>query len=97
MNSEQKEMALNSFIEEYKEKPLIEKQKILIRELKELITAAEKICLDKGIKYDLLFNREIIDINKENYTEDDYIEAVYAYIQMFKEILSSYVLSSYNN
>ena len=97
MNLEQKNMALDSFMEEYKEKSLVEKQKILIEELKELIVISEKICADRGIRYDLLFNREIIDINKENYTQDDYVEAVYAYIQMFKEVLSSYILSNYNN
>ena len=69
----------------------------LISDLKELIAVAQKVCIDKGISYDLLVNREITDINKENYTQDDYVEAVYTYLQMFKEIFSSYILPNYNN
>lgn len=97
MNLEQKNAYFNSFIEEYKDKTLPEKQKLIINDLKELIGMAQKICIDKGIKYDLLFNREIADINKDNYTEDDFAEAVYTYIQMFKEIFSSYILPDYND
>ena len=95
MKKEEKQAYFNAFIEEYKEKTLKEKQAIAIKELKELIAVSEKVCLDKKIKYDLLVNREILDINKQEYTQDDYIEAIYVYIQIFKEIISSYLLKEY--
>lgn len=97
MNLEEKTLTLNAFIEDYKEKSLLEKQKILIEELKELINLMQKICSDKRIRYDLLINKEVIDINKENYTQDDYAEALYAYLQAFKEIFASYILPNYEN
>ena len=94
MNNE-KAVAFDAFIEEYTEKPLLEKQKILIEELKELIVFAQKICEDRGIKSELLLNKELADVNKENYTQDDFVEAVYVYIQMYKEIIASYVMPDY--
>ncbi len=97
MNPEQKKMAFDSYIEEYKDKSKQEKQNILVDELKELIVVVQKICIDKGIDFDLLVNREIVDINKEGYSDEDYLEAIYAYIQMFKEIFSSYLMSDYND
>lgn len=97
MNLEQKNMAFDSFIEEYKEKSLREKQDILVAELKELIAVAQKVCIDKGVNSDLLINREITDIDKDNYSQDDFVEAIYVYLQMFKELISPYLLSNYND
>ena len=95
MNTEEKEAYFDAFIEEYKDKSLKEKQTILVKELKELIALSQKICLDKGITYELITNKEILDINKDNYTEDDYVEAIYVYLQTFKEILSTYLMPEY--
>ena len=96
MDKSEKNNYFNAFIEEYKEKSLLEKQNIIINELKELIAVSEKICIDKGIDYDLLINREILDISKEGYTQDDYLEAIYVYLQIFKEILSAYLIPNYS-
>ena len=91
-----KKEAFDAFVEEYKELPLNEKKDTLIKELKEMVALVEKLCIDNNIEYDMMINREILDINKENYTEDDYVEAVYVYIQMFKEILATYFMSNSN-
>ena len=93
-NKEKNQLAFDAFIEEYKEKTLLEKQTILVQELKELIAIGQKMCMEKKINCELILNREIIDINNKDYTEDDYVEAIYTYLQTFKEILAAYVINS---
>lgn len=60
--------------------------------MKELIAVFQNLCNLYGVQHDLLLNREIVDINKDNYTEDDFVEAIYVYIQSFKEILSDFLI-----
>lgn len=90
---EERQESFNAFIDEYKENTLMNKQKIVISELKELIALFQKICSTQNINHELLVNREIIDVNKDNYTQEDFAEAVYVYIQMYKEIMSDFMLS----
>lgn len=90
---EERQKCFDAYIEEYKEKDLANKQKIAISELKELIAIFQKMCSMYNINHELLVNREIIDVNKEDYTQEDFAEAVYVYIQMYKEIMSEFMLS----
>lgn len=84
----------DAFIEEYKELALIDKQQILIKDLKELIALFQELCKIYRIDYELLVNREILDINNTNYGEDDFTEAIYVYIQIFKDVLSTFLLQT---
>ena len=61
--------------------------------MKELIALFQKMCSMRGVSYDLIVNREIIDVNKEGYTQEDFAEAVYSYLQTYKEILAKFMLS----
>ena len=92
LTPEEKKLYFNSFIEEYKDNTLMYKQQTIISELKELIAIFENLCSISNIEHELLINREILDINKEGYTQDDFAEAVYTYIQMYKEILADYLI-----
>ena len=97
MNNEQnkqlnKQECFDAFIEEYKDNSLIDKQKIIISELKELIGLLQEMCSMYNFEPELLINREILDVNKENYSQDDFSEAIYTYIQMYKEILADFML-----
>lgn len=91
LNSETKKILFSDFIEEYKSKSLMEKQQFVINDLKEMVACIQQLCYLKGIKTDLLINKEILDVNSSSYTEDDFAEAVYVYIQMFKEIISDFL------
>ena len=97
LSAEEKQKYFDAFIEEYKENSLVDKQKIVISEFKELIGLLQKICSMNGKNPELITNREIIDVNKEGYTQEDFAEAVYTYMQMFKEILAEYILSIDND
>ena len=93
LTPEQRQECFDAFIEEYKDNSLVKKQQIVISEFKELIALFQKICSMRNINSELLVSREIIDINKDGYTEEDFVEAVYAYLQMYKEILAQFMLS----
>lgn len=97
LSAEEKQKYFDAFIEEYKENSLVDKQKIIISEFKELIGLLQKVCSMNGKNPELITNREIIDVNKEGYTQEDFAEAIYTYMQMFKEILAEYILSIDND
>ncbi len=88
LSDEEKANYFNDFIEIYKENTLEEKQKKITDELKEMIAVIQKISSDNQLNLSTIVNREIVDVNKENYTQDDFAEAVYVYLQMFKENLA---------
>ena len=86
-------MNTNSF-EEYmkffKEQPLKEKQSIIIEQLQMLSGFANSLCKEIEVKNDLLINRELVDVRKDNYTEDDFAEAVIVYINSIQDSLCDY-------
>lgn len=81
----------DTYVESYKKLPLIEKKKIIEKELKEIIGTFDGLINRYNVSPKLLFNREILDLNKENFTEDDFAEAVFVYIYAIKELIGNYV------
>ena len=81
---------LDEYIEYYKKLNLKEKQKIIIDELKLLTTMTNKMCEEIGANNEILLNKEVADVNKESYTEDDFSEAVITYICSIKNSLSDF-------
>ena len=82
----------DNYIKEFKKMTLKEKKDVSINGLKELLGVSMKVAFDLNIQYNNLLNREIIDINKENATEDDYVEAVYVYTEAIKEVASTVIM-----
>ena len=78
----------NNYVESYKKLPLKTKKEILEKEFQELLTILEKI--DKNHN-EVLYNKEILDIRKENQTEDDFVEAIFVYLYSIKELLGNYI------
>jgi len=66
----------NEYMEFFKNQPLKEKQSIIIDQMKTLAGFTNSVCDEIGTPSEMLINRELIDLNKENYTEDDFAEAV---------------------
>ncbi len=79
------------YVESYKKLPLIEKKKIIEKEFKEIIGAFDELISRYNVSPKLLFNREILDLNKDDFTEDDFAEAVFVYIYAIKELIGNYV------
>lgn len=78
-------------MESYKKLPLNVKKDNLIDELKEMISIYLYLAESNGISVEVLKTKEILNLN----TEDDYVEAVYAYFNVLKEIVSRLLESKY--
>ena len=81
----------NVYIEKYKKLSLEEKKKLVEKEFEELIVVLKKINENMGNNPKLLFNREILDLKKNNASEDDFVEAVFVYINSVKELLATII------
>jgi len=66
----------SEYMEFFKSQPLKEKQSIIMDQMKTLAGFTNSLCAEVGAKSKMLINRELIDLKKENYTEDDFAEAV---------------------
>ena len=60
----------------FKTLPLKEKQGILIDQLKLLSTLTNQLCHEVGSSNEVLVNRELLDMSHDNYSEDDFAEAL---------------------
>ena len=67
-----------------------EKQKIIHDQLKILSGFTNNICEIAGIKNNIITNRELIDINNNNYTEDDFAEAIIVYINSIQNSICDF-------
>ncbi|MBE6138386.1 MAG: hypothetical protein E7173_01405 [Firmicutes bacterium] len=87
MNSNEK---FDQYIEAYKTLPLQEKKKMVNEEVKKLLAFIDKAKRDLNITDDILFNREILDLNNEFVSDDDFVEAMFVYVHAIQESLGKY-------
>lgn len=80
----------NNLVEAYKNLSTKEKQDEIIKLFKENIAIWEKLNTDIKNNHNLLLNREIIDINKKNFTLDDFLEAIFVYLHMLSDSTASF-------
>lgn len=80
----------NEYVEAYKKLPLQEKKQIVNKEIKTLLAFVEKAKMDLKLEEKILFNREILDLNQENISDDDFVEAIFVYIHAIQESLGQY-------
>lgn len=85
--------AFSSLIEYYKVLPLETKRKEVISEIEELISSYSKVCISLGITPNILLNKEMLNVNKQDLSESDFLNSLYAYINALQEI-SSEVLNN---
>lgn len=83
--------AFNEYVEVFKTLPLAAKKEETIKEMKMLIALLSKLKLDLNIEDNLLLNKEVLDIQKATATEDDFVEAVFVYVNTIKESLADYL------
>ena len=81
----------NNYVEKYKKLPLNEKKEIVSNQIKELIAVLDTLNQKHGKNSKMLFNREILDLNKQDSTEDDFVEAMFVYSYSIKELFASLI------
>ena len=70
------EKDFEKYMEDFKNLSLKEKQMIIYKQLKLLSSFTNLICEKSGINNEMIVNSELIHLEKGNYSEDDFAEAV---------------------
>lgn len=87
----------NKYMEEFKKKSLEEKQDITISQLKMIVGLVKTMCEANNIESDMLFNRELIDVNDKEYTQDDFVESLIVYVNSIQNMLCDYNIQNNKN
>ncbi len=80
----------NEYMEFFKSQSLKEKQNIVIEQLKLLMGLTNNMCKELDVNNEMLLNKEVTDLNKDNYTEDDFAEALIVYINSIQNSLCDF-------
>ena len=74
-----------TLVESYKLLPTRDKRTKLLEEVKMMIAVFEHLCEEKGLSHREISSKEILDLNDGLESEDDYLEALFVYIEYLKE------------
>ncbi len=80
---------LNDYVSAFKNLDLETKRSEIIKLIKELLGVFDKIGKDFNHSTEFLVNTELLDINKADCTEDDFLEGLLVYILNLQEISAS--------
>jgi len=81
---------LDNIVNLYKKLDIKDKKEEIINELKELIGIYDKLCSDLNIEHQTYINKELLDLNNENVSDEDFFEAVFVLILSLKELIGLY-------
>ena len=82
----------NNYLEEYKKKPLKEKQKIVYEQLKILAVTCNEFCKEIGSDNELIINKDLNELADGEYSEDDFVEAVLVLTNSIQNSISDFHL-----
>lgn len=80
----------NEYMDFFKNLSLKEKQGIILDQLKMIASFSNQMCTEYEIPNELIMNRELLDMNSEDYTQDDFAEAVIVYVNSIQNSLSDF-------
>jgi hypothetical protein len=72
------------------------KRSKIIEELKLLIAYHSKLCMLNNTDFNIMYNKEMGDLNSDNVNEKDFLEALYAYLYILKSADLKFVNSLTN-
>lgn len=81
---------INEYMIFFKEQTLKEKQSIIYEQLQMLTAFSNNLCKELNIPNEPILNREILDLKKEDYTEDDFAEAIIVLINSIQNSICDY-------
>jgi len=83
--------AFSGLMEYYKLLPTQNKRDEIISTLEELISNYTKICSKFGVMPDMALNKEILNIKRADLTEDEFLHALFAYLNTLQDISSQFI------
>ena len=83
--------AFSGLMEYYKLLPTQNKRDEIISVLEELISYYSKICTKFGVIPNMSLNKEILNIKRDDLTEDEYLHALFAYLNALQDISAQFI------
>lgn len=83
--------AFSGLMEYYKLLPTQNKRDEIISSLEELISHYTKICTKFGVMPDMALNKEILNIKRDDLTEDEFLHAIFAYLNTLQDISAQFI------
>lgn len=83
--------AFSGLMEYYKLLPTQNKRNEIVIILEELISYYSKICTKFGVMPDMALNKEILNIKRDDITEDEFLHAIFAYLNTLQDISAQFV------
>lgn len=83
--------AFSGLMEYYKLLPTQNKRNEIVNILEELISYYSSICTKFGVLPDMALNKEILNITRENITEDEFLHGVFAYLNTLQDISAQFI------
>ena len=83
--------AFSGLMEYYKLLPTQNKRDEIISVLEELISYYSKICTKFGVIPNMSLNKEILNIKRDDLTEDEFLHALFAYLNSLQDISAQFI------
>ena len=93
---EDKNRIFKEYIKAFKELDTDRKREEFIKLLKDLIVIFDSLAQQDNIKIEYMHSNEILDLQKENLSESDFIEASVVYLEIAKDIIGQYLMQKEN-
>ncbi len=84
-------MSFGELMENFKNLSTEDKRIENINNLKFIITFLDEACTKKNISYRKIKSNEIFDLDNGKEVEDDYLEALFVYTSLLKEMVGAYL------
>ena len=81
---------INEYMTFFKAQTLKDKQSIIYEQLQILAGVTNSLCKELNIPNEPMLNREILDLKKVDYTEDDFAEAIIVLINSIQNSICDY-------
>ncbi|MEE3343410.1 MAG: hypothetical protein VZS44_04915 [Bacilli bacterium] len=81
----------NKYMEEFKSYSIEEKRKVAIDQLKLIASLTNTMCEKLNIKNDIIITKDIMEAEKENVSEEDFIEGIVVYANSIQNSLCDFI------
>lgn len=86
----------NEYMEAFKTLDIPDKRMEIINSVKEINAIIDNLAEESKIDLGYLKSKEILDMKNGLESEDDFLEALLVYIEIFKNLLAQYILLTQN-
>lgn len=93
---EERNVVFKEYIESFKNLHDDDKKDVLVESVKELIAIFDQFSKNNNISLEYMHSKEILDLNKENVSDSDFLEAIFVYLEVSKDLIGQYLIKQEN-